>query len=255
MRFTVALSLLAGVFSLSSAAEPSTGLKALAGKWTASRTNDKGERYTFSLEFKDNKIVFHAKDAEGKPHLVAKGTARIEKAGPFNVLTLTDITAGRSEDDLQEVSDQRSSVYTLRDGNLLLASNFDKERENERPRVDEYSREESAKGAASSTPTQKLEGKWKMELSLGDQTRDYELKIDTSGDKLEATVISPRSGEHKAKSVTFKDGNFEMVVDREIQGNEVSIIYKGKLADGKLSGKASVKGLEDQYTGDWTASR
>lgn len=249
----VAMGLFIVLKDIGSAAELSPALKELAGKWTASRTNQDGEKYTFSLEFKGDKVIFHARDAEGKPRLVAKGTAKAMKEGPFNVLTLTDLQAGRSEDDLKDVDDERSSVYALRDGNLLLASNFDKERRNETPRVDEYSRAEASARAESSAP--KLTGKWKMELALGDQTRDYELNIEGAGDKLQATVISPRSGEHKAKSVSFKDGEFEMLVDREIQGSDMTIVYKGKLAEGKLAGKVSVKGLEEQYSGTWTATR
>src|SRR3954468_11784308 len=122
-----AVGLCIGIKDSGNAAELSPALKQLAGKWTASRTNQDGEKYSFSLEFKGDKITFHARDAEGKPRLVATGKAKAMKEGPFNVLTLTDLKAGRSEDDLQEVNDERSSVYTLRDGNLLLASNFDKE--------------------------------------------------------------------------------------------------------------------------------
>jgi hypothetical protein len=54
--------------------------------------------------------------------LVSKGIAKVEKAGPIRVLTIADIRAGRSADDLQPVDDSRALVFTIRDGRLVLAS-------------------------------------------------------------------------------------------------------------------------------------
>jgi hypothetical protein len=58
------------------------------------------------------------------------------------VLIAKDLRAGRTEDDLEPVDDQRVSVYAVRDGKLYLASGFDKERDNERPRVEEYTKQD-----------------------------------------------------------------------------------------------------------------
>src|SRR5688572_29958849 len=84
-------------------AELSPALKELQGKWKAERPNRDGERYSYSLEFKGNKITFEAKDASGDTRLVATGTAKTEKAGPLDVLWLSDLRAGRTADELQEV--------------------------------------------------------------------------------------------------------------------------------------------------------
>ena len=238
----------------SHAAELSSGLKALQGKWSGARTNREGDRYAFTLEIKDDKLTFEAKDPGGDIRLVAKGTAKAEKSGPLNVLTLSNIRAGGSADDLQDVGDTRTSIYTIRDGKLLIASNFDRERENERPRVDEYTRVADAAKATDSAGAN-LAGAWNLDMTLGDRNFDYKLRIDKADDTWKTTFISPRSGEHKAKTTIIKGNDLEIVIDREIEGNNTTFVYKGKLADNKISGTVTVKGFEDQFTGTWTATR
>jgi hypothetical protein len=240
--------------AIAQSAELSSGLKALQGKWTGSRTNRSGDLYTFTLEFKGDKMTFEAKDPGGDPRLVAKGTAKSEKSGPFEVLTLADIRAGRSADDLQERNETRTSVYVLREDKLYLASNFDKKRENETPRVDEYSRVAGSAKASEDTSAN-FAGNWNLDLSLGDQNIDYKLRVEKSGADYQTIFISPRSGEHKAKSTTVKGDEVEFVIDREIQGNNVTFVYKGKLAQNKISGTLSVKNSEGEFSGTWTASR
>jgi len=246
----------AGVMPLF-AAESSSGLDALQGKWSATKTNREGERYSQTLEIKKDKLTFQMLEPDNQVRFVAKGTVKTEKAGPLNVLTISGIEAGRSAEELSSVDDRRTSVYTLRGGRLILASNFDTERENERPGVEYYDHAETAKEAASapSNAESKLLGKWKMEVTMGDNDLDYDLRIGKAGDKLEATVISPRSGEHKAKSVAFKDNELVIEVDREIEGNNVTFVYKAKLTGEELSGTATAKGFEDQFTGRFKARK
>jgi hypothetical protein len=240
---------------LASGAELSPALKSLQGKWTGERTNSEGRRSAMVLEIKDDKLNFRATDSDGNVRLIAKGTVKTESAGALRVLTLTDLKAGRSEDDLQPVDDDRTSVFTLRDGKLFLGSGFDKARDNERPRVDEYTKDESARASTPKPSSEKLVGKWKLEATLGEQNLDYELRFDQVAGALQGILISPRSGEHKAKSVSLKDDAFEMQIDREIEGNQVTFVYKGNLKNDGLSGTLQVKGLEDQFTGNWKATR
>lgn len=235
-------------------AELSPGLKALQGKWAGDRTNRDGDRYTFTIEINDDRLTFEAKDAGGDIRFLGKGTAKVEKAGPLNILTVSNIRAGRSADDLQEVDETRTSVYAIRDEQLLIASNFDRERENERPRVDEY-RRVAATAKASDPSSANLAGTWNLDMALADQNFDYKLRIDKEGDAWKTTFISPRSGEHKAKTTTLKGNDVEIVIDRQIEGNNTTFVYKGKLAENKISGTVTVKGFEDQFTGTWTATR
>ena len=235
-------------------AELSPSLKALQGKWKAERPNRDGERYTYSLEFKGDKLTFEAKDAGGDTRLVATGSVKTEKAGPLTVLSMTDLRAGRTADDLQDVDDTRTSVYTVRDGKLLIASNFDRERENEEPRIDEYTR--AADSAKASDPAgANVTGTWNLDMALADQNFDYKLRIEKAGDEYSTIFVSPRSGEHKAKSTTVKGSDVEIIIDRQIQDNNTTFVYKGKLAGSKIAGTVTVKGLEDQFSGTWTATR
>jgi hypothetical protein len=94
-----------------------------------------------------------------------------------------------------------------------------------------------------------------MVATMADRDMDYELRFEQAAGALKGTVISPRSGEYKAKSVTLKDGQFEMLVDRTIEGNDVTFVYKGNLKGDSLSGVLQVKGYEDQFTGSWKATR
>ena len=246
---------------MATAAEISPALKGLQGRWNGERTNSEGQRNKSVLEIKDDKMEFRALDGDGSVRFIAKGNVKIEKAGDLRALVITDIRAGRDADNLEPVDDDRTSVYTLREGKLYLASGFDKPRDNERPRLEEFTKEEGAARSSADKPatekpsTDKLLGKWKMEAVLADNTMDYGLRFEKAGDALQGTVISPRSGEYKAKSVTLKGDQLEMLVDRTIEGNDVTFVYKGTLKADTLSGTIQLKGLEDQFSGTFKATR
>ena len=246
---------------MATAAEISPALKSLQGRWNGERTNSEGRRNKAILEIKDDKMEFRALDGDGSIRFIAKGNLKIEKAGDLRALVITDIRAGRDADNLEPVDDDRTSVYTIREGKLYLASGFDKPRDNERPRVEEFTKEEggarssSSSSSAEKTANDKLLGKWKMEAVLGDNAMDYGLRFEKAGDALQGTVISPRSGEYKAKSVTLKGDQLEMLVDRTIEGNDVTFVYKGTLKADSLAGTLSVKGYEDQFSGTFKATR
>jgi hypothetical protein len=241
-----------------SAAEISPALKSLQGRWTGERVNSEGGRNKAVLEIKDDKLEYRAFDGDGGLRFIAKGSLKVEKAGDLRALVITDIRAGREQDNLEPVDDDRTSVYALREGKLYLASGFDKPRDNERPRVEEFTKQEGAPRSSSSVDkpaSDKLLGKWKMEAVLGDNTMDYGLRFEKAGDALQGTLISPRSGEYKAKSVTLKGDQFEMLVDRTIEGNDVTFVYKGTLKADSLAGTMAVKGYEDQFSGAFKATR
>ncbi|MBI1839386.1 MAG: hypothetical protein HYR88_00845 [Verrucomicrobia bacterium] len=250
--FTTALSLLCVSAIVSTAAE-SPELSKLQGLWNAKAVSSSGQEVHHALEIKGDKMTFKLMNANHELRLVAKGSVKTERLGPFNVLQLSDLQAGRSEDQTEAVNDDRSSIYTLEDENLILVSNLDKQRDGQKPNLTIYTRALAAKEPA--TLTDKVVGKWKMKVKLNDNERDYDLSLAVTDGKLGGAVTSARSGEHKLKAASFADGKLSIELVREIGGVEATILYSGELKDDKLSGAFSVKGFEDQYKGTWTAEK
>ncbi|HKQ40706.1 MAG TPA: hypothetical protein VJ063_21745 [Verrucomicrobiae bacterium] len=256
MKRYILLPLSVAMITVASAAEISPALKSLQGKWNGERVNSDGQKSKVVLEIKDDKLEYRVLNNDGELRFVAKGTVKIEKAGDFRILTAAELRAGRDEGNLEPVDDDRSSPYVIREGKLYLASGFDKARDNERPRVEEYTKQEGgARSSAEKPANDKLLGKWKLEAQFGDQTMDYDLRFNRAGDAVQGAVISPRSGEHKAKSVTLKGDQLEMLIDRQIEGNNVTFVYNGTLKDDTLAGTFKVKGLEQEFSGTFKATR
>jgi hypothetical protein len=233
----------------------SPALAKLQGKWTGKRTGSDGQEVTAVIEFKGPRLTFQLLNSDKEVRFYAAGDVKAETVGPFNVLKMTGIEAGASATETRAVDDERTTVYSLRGDTLTLASNFDKERENQKPTVEVFQRVEGPKTTATSPgSTGKLAGKWKVTVKLGDDERDYELNLADTDGKLSGTLISPRSGEHKFKTITFANGKLAMELPREIEGNDVTFLYTGELKDSNLSGDVAVKGYED-FKGTWTARK
>ena len=114
-------------------------LTALTGKWSTKKTNDQGEKYTQTLEIKKDKFVFQILDGANQVTLSAEGDIKLEKLGPFNSIRFFHIRAGSSSS-LEDVDDEYVSVYVLDDDNWTMASNFDKQRDQQKPTADVYRR-------------------------------------------------------------------------------------------------------------------
>lgn len=117
-----------------------SALQKVEGNWEAKKTSEQGDKYTLNLQIKGTHLIFKMMKADGELGLYATGDVKAEKLGPFDVLKFTNIKAGRSESDLQDVDDDHVSIYQLRDGNLIMATNFEKIRENRPPSLDVYSK-------------------------------------------------------------------------------------------------------------------
>jgi len=225
------------------------GLDALQGRWTAKKKGDSGP-ITQTLEFKKEKWTFEVA-IEGGGGFFAAGDAEVKKAGAFDTVRFHVAKFGPSESDLRDADDDRNTVFSIQNGKLYIANNLDRERENENPIIDVYSKTADAgKGG------NEIVGTWKLNLELGETKYDYTLRIAENGGKLSAVMVSPRSGEHKAKSVSFENNAFKLEIDREIDGNAVTFIYSGKLEDKKLSGNAVAKrDGEELASGTWNARK
>lgn len=98
-----------------------------------------------------------------------------------------------------------------------------------------------AAAAPASAPATGIAGSWSVLVKLLEQDIDYELRIAEEGGKLEAILVSPRSGEHPFRSVTYEGGALRMEIERDIQGTRVTFVYEGRLEGHKLSGKVTAR--------------
>ena len=110
-------------------------MEALSGKWSVKKTNDQGQNVTQTIEIKKDKFVFEILSSDDSVVLHAEGDFKVEKAGPFNAVRFFNIRAGSS---MEEVDDVFVSVYTLDGDSWTMASNFDKQRDGQKPSVDVY---------------------------------------------------------------------------------------------------------------------
>ena len=114
-------------------------LDALAGKWSVQKTNEDGQRYTQKIEIKKSKFTFTIADGEGQTRLYAEGDVKLDKAGPLKVIVFSNIKAGQSSSDTEAVDDTYTSIYKLEgDSTWVMATNFDKDRERQKPSLDVY---------------------------------------------------------------------------------------------------------------------
>lgn len=245
----------AAAFPLAAADNPS--LDSLQGKWVTKKTSPEGQAYTQTIEIRKNKLTFQMANADGELRLFAKGQVKVEKLGPFNVLAVSDIQAGKSAEETNPVDDDRSSPFLIEDETLTLVSNVDKSRDDQKPALDVYTRVAGSKESASASDgaTGQLVGDWKVEITFNENSKKYDLQIKETDGKLQAAFISATSGEHKCKTATYIDGKLLLEVDREIQGNNATFVYTGKLDDGKLAGTVVAKDHEDLFSGKWTAHK
>jgi uncharacterized protein (TIGR03067 family) len=118
----------------------------LAGKWSLQKTNADGQRFSQQIEIKKNKFTFKVTDPEGESQLFAEGDVKLDKAGPLKVIVFSNIKAGRSSSDTESIDDTYTSIYKF-DGDTtwLLVSNFDKDREQQKPSLDVYRKVTPAK--------------------------------------------------------------------------------------------------------------
>jgi len=113
-------------------------VNALSGKWAVKKVNDQGQNITQTIEVKKDKFVFEILSSDETVVLHAEGDLKLEKLGPFSSARFFNIRAGGSASNLDDVDDVYISVYTLDGDNWTMASNFDKQRDGQKPSVDVY---------------------------------------------------------------------------------------------------------------------
>lgn len=129
--------LLASVFSAGVLAADSAQLDKLQGKWQTTRTSEDGQKRTQTIELKKEKLIFQILDSSGEPALTVIANVKLQEAGPFHTLTVSNLKAGQDEDSLEPVEGDRAYVYQLGYQTLTIVSNIDEVRE-QPPTIDVY---------------------------------------------------------------------------------------------------------------------
>ncbi len=146
LTYYLAFLFLTAVCALPSRADD---LDRLQGHWVAKNTNDEGQVSTLNLDLAKNKLTFKILNAEKQVSLYAEGEIELKSMPPFKVIHFFNLKAGASAADLQTVEDERNTIYTFDDdGNCVMAGNFDKTRDNEKPNLTTYHKVEEKKGAS-----------------------------------------------------------------------------------------------------------
>ena len=136
MKRLITVTAITTVFALTALADD---LAKLQGKWSVKKTRD-GETYTQSLEIKKDTFKFKIGRGADEVMIYAEGKFKVEKSGPFNVAKFTDIKAGGSESDVSPIEDDHISIYVLGDDTWTVAANFDKDRDDQKPSLDIYTK-------------------------------------------------------------------------------------------------------------------
>jgi hypothetical protein len=104
-------------------------------------------------------------------------------------------------------------------------------------------------GLCSVAAGQSAEGSWDITIESPMGTRTSVLVIKKEGDKLTAVMKSPR-GERPLDSVTVKGDEITFVMTAPVQGQDMKMTYKGKVAKDSMKGEADFGGMA---TGSWSA--
>ena len=115
-------------------------LQSLTGKWSVKKVNGRGQNITQTIEIKKDKFIFQILSSDDSVVIYAEGDFSLEKLGPFTAARFSHIRGGNSASNLDDVDDVFVSVYTLDGDSWTMASNFDKQRDGQKPSVDVYSR-------------------------------------------------------------------------------------------------------------------
>jgi hypothetical protein len=98
-------------------------------------------------------------------------------------------------------------------------------------------------------------GTWKWKIMFGGEERELAVKLKQEGDKLTGVFIGPDNNETKIEDGKYKDGDVSFTVNREFNGNKISIKYHGKVDGDTIKGKSEIERDGETRTRDWEAKR
>jgi len=97
-------------------------------------------------------------------------------------------------------------------------------------------------------------GTWKYTAEVNGQKLDVTIKLKLDGDKLTGTV-SVADMESKIEDGKYKDGDISFKVNREFNGNQITIKYKGKVKGDTFKGKRELERDGQTNTREFEAKR
>ena len=100
----------------------------LNGKWSVKKVTDEGQNVTQTLEIKKDKFVFQILAGNNDVIIHAEGDVKFETLGPFKSAHFSHIRGGDSPNNLNEIDDEYTTIYTIDGDTWTIASNFDRKR-------------------------------------------------------------------------------------------------------------------------------
>ncbi len=97
-------------------------------------------------------------------------------------------------------------------------------------------------------------GTWKWEVKMGDQTREFTLKLKLEKGTLTGAMVRTDQ-ETPIQDGKFKDGKVSFTVTRERDGQKFTIKYSGKVEGDTIKGKSEFEREGEKRTRDWEAKR
>jgi hypothetical protein len=97
-------------------------------------------------------------------------------------------------------------------------------------------------------------GTWKYTVEVNGQSIDVTIKLKLEGDKLTGTM-SAFDMESKIEDAKYQDGEVSFTVNREVNGNKLTIKYKGKIKGDTFKGERELERDGQKNTREFEAKR
>src|SRR5262245_5671364 len=98
-------------------------------------------------------------------------------------------------------------------------------------------------------------GTWKWKVEINGQGREITLKLKLDGDKLTGAMVGRDGNETAIQDAKYKDGEVSFKVERERNGNKLTVKYSGQVSGDTLKGKSEAEVSGEVRTREVEAKR
>jgi uncharacterized protein YegP (UPF0339 family) len=99
-------------------------------------------------------------------------------------------------------------------------------------------------------------GKWKWTFTTANgETFNLAVQFKLDGDKLTGKYTGRDGKETDIEDAKYKDGELSFRVQREFDGQKITLQFQGKVAGDSIKGSAEIQLGDDSRTFDWLAAR